>query len=289
MTRSSPTPMGSANSNIVQVTLPNTSTKASIQTAAAFTSGTAAAFLPPSGNMIEDIQTAAAFVAGSYTPVDPDFADVVLLLHMDGTNGSSSFPDSSSVGNVMTPMGTSPPTVDTASPMFGSGAMLLTTNFAGSLQCPITPNGPLDLNGLFTIEGWVKFTNFSAEGVLADDITGTTKWELIVIGGVLQFEYFDSRNSGGPAICTAPAGMSTNTWYAFAIVGNGNTNTLFLNGVAGAASRPIQYPAAATTGGLSIGAKIAGNFAGQMDELRITNGVARYTGNYTPSGPFPNS
>ena len=79
--------------------------------------------------------------------------------------------------------------------------------------------------------------------------------------------------------------MSTNTWYHIAAVRAGSTITLYINGIAGA-----TVTSSATLGrsdyNLWLGAQHSGGpvyyFNGYVDDVRITNGVARYLYNFSP-------
>src|SRR5271165_2393735 len=86
---------------------------------------------------------------------DPNFSQVSLLLTCDGTNGATTFTDSSS--NAIAQTSVTGITIDTAAPKFGTGAMNLGTASGHKLLYPSTTGDPLDLaGGDFTIEMWVK-------------------------------------------------------------------------------------------------------------------------------------
>ena len=74
-----------------------------------------------------------------------------------------------------------------------------------------------------------------------------------------------------------------------ALVRNGSTLTLYVNGVSEATS--TQTAAVVGTANRwwigTAGDSIAGSyFNGYVDDLRVTNGIARYTANFTPpTGP----
>jgi hypothetical protein len=86
---------------------------------------------------------------------------------------------------------------------------------------------------------------------------------------------------------TGPAsGITINTWAHFAFVKNGSTYTVYINGIAGTAATSataIPFPSAINAGIGDVGEFGAiYPFTGYIDDLRITNGVARYTAAFTP-------
>jgi hypothetical protein len=117
-----------------------------------------------------------AGVPTSYTPPDPYFAGVALLLTMDGSQGSQNFVDSSPNNYTVTvvngsgpyPQANNPIIIETASTKFGTGA-LSNVNYlnygsqAGPgpqsmLYVPVSAGTPLDFIGEdFTIEFWFEF------------------------------------------------------------------------------------------------------------------------------------
>jgi len=141
----------------------------------------------------------------------------------------------------------------------------------------------ISLSGNFTIEGWVYQVNNGTSAVLLcigdSDVTG----------GIAV--YIDNQSAPtGPylavaynsAIIIGTTAAAINTWHHIAVVRSGSTITLFLDGVSqGTVSASTTF-----TGNLRVGAVV---FAGTtypgnnyIDDLRITNGVARYTANFTP-------
>lgn len=288
--------MASAFSNIVSFTLPVVREIESIQAGGDFIAGAIAAFLPPVGNAVESIQAAGDFLGAVFTSVDPFFADVVLLTPLDGANNATAAPDLSPVGNTLTFVGGAKLT--TVNPEFGSASLLTVDGFLNAITMPVTPAGPLDLNDTdFTVEFWV---NINAVGAspgfepLVSAINGSfgSGWEVRFSNSfgnrILGFFLFGAGASPGFVTPTTQG-----VWHAVAAVRQGNIADLWLDGVSAGPEiiNGSLGPAAAL---LSIaGAPLSSHsLNGQIDEVRITKGIARYTPGvpYTPAvAPFPTS
>lgn len=286
--------MPAATSNRVMVSLQGLNPIEGLQSSGAVVTGALSAFTVP---QVESLQSAGGVVSGAFTEVDPFFADVVLLMPMDGTNGSTSFPDLSLLDNAMTSVtaGGSLPTVTTSNPKFGTGSALFPAGpQQGSITTPITSNGPLDIDFLvpFTIEGWVMVTGNS--GAVMSDSTITpaaAKWSIALPDDSGSFGVSSEfRLSNGQTLLTfSSTTFSGGTWNHFALVDDGTFLVMYLNGVGGVPVL-IEGSPATTSGVLHIGAGEQGALSGQIDEIRITIGVARYTSNFTPpTEPFPTS
>jgi hypothetical protein len=288
--------MGSASSNIISISLAGIVAREDIQSAAQLLSGSMNAFLPPANPSIESMQSAATVVSGLFTSVDPFFNEVSLLLPCDGSNGSTSFPDASSVANVMTSTGI---VVDTASPLFGTGAANYgNTATANKLTCPITLGGPLDLGLSYTIEGWFKYNpnGLSAPGgaIISDYAGGSPKWLLEFAGVIptLSINFLVNFTGGvGQYNVSSPSfTVDDTTWHAFAAVMDAGVMTCYLDGVGSSIPTTTHGAPIATSGILTLG-DAGFSTAGiiQVDEVRIST-FARYTANYTPAvAPFPTS
>jgi len=215
---------------------------------------------------------------------DPNFANVSLLLHMDGADGSTTFTDNSSIAHTVTPNGNAQ--IDTAQFKFG-GASGIFDGTGDFLQ--ISDHSSLDLGtGNFTIEGWVRPNATGIQGIIGKgDPTTTSGWALFFNSGP-NLHVFQN----GIYRCTSNSNQSTGTWYHFAAVRNGTTWTLYIDGVAqtttGTSSDNLDNAANLRIGGQLTG--VGGDFNGWLDDIRITKGVARYTSNFTPpTSAFPNS
>ncbi len=198
---------------------------------------------------------------------DPHFANVKLLLHGVGSNGSTTITDSSS--NPKTPNSISNVTIQNnwitagASPIVGYAS-----------------NADFTLPQLFTIEATVEFSAlpgnryflaYNASQQINVDATGAMQF----YGGL-----------------SAGSGYVINTPYQIAFTrDSSNAMRTFRNGVL----------IATTTLGTTVGTSAFNLFSvparadlvgpsARFKEVRLTTGVCRYTANYTPSAvPFPDS
>lgn len=285
--------MGSAYSNVVCILIPKVNELESLGLSGDMVGGAVSAFLPPAAPAAESLNLGGDFLAGTLTAIDPDFADVVLLLHMDGTNGATSFPDDSSVHNTVTPTNA---TVSTAHPMFGTGAAAFTGTGSNShLRTPIGAAAPLDLSGEdYTVEFWLYqnalsgFT-FNLCGSMA---SGQTEGFYVFCDPTGHLSATFRTVAGLVSVPSSPSPIPTNAWNAIAFERSGNTYTLYLNGVRTGVQIAATAGLDAQSGVFEIGSCFTSGTVGvngQIDEFRITKGVARYSGaSYTPTGPFPN-
>ena len=92
------------------------------------------------------------------------------------------------------------------------------------------------------------------------------------------------RHWNGGSVTNFSTELPQNQWYHFALVRSGSTIKLYINGTADSTTRSDSGTyLMGQSSTLTIGADGAGNdFRGYINDLRITNGLARYTTNFTP-------
>ena len=214
----------------------------------------------------------------STTPFTND-SNTLLLIHCDGTNASTFFDDDNGTGRSakgIQALGNAQ--VSTAQSKFG-GSSYLGDGTGDSLT--VSSNGSFGFTGDFTIEGWVRFTNFTNTPIIIDTRSSTD-------GNVVKPTLYFST-SGVPTYYTngsvriTGSALSTAIWYHFAISRSGTSTKLFIDGtqVGSTYTDSNSY----VDSNLSIGGYLGnGSYSlnGYMDEVRVSN-IARYTANFTPS------
>jgi hypothetical protein len=179
--------------------------------------------------------------------------------------------------------------ISTSVKKYGTGSLAFdgTGDF---LRPPVSPMG--NLGGNFTIEFWAYLNDQNAQ-----DFVGTATWANYIGAGKSGWSVsytsskvsFSYQNNNSYVIATTFAGtaLSNSTWNHIAIVRVGGTITCYVNGVASATTISSSTNFVSTTYGVWVGA--AGDadtygyeLNGYLDDVRITNGYARYTANFTP-------
>lgn len=203
-----------------------------------------------------------------------------ILIHADGTNTSTSFPDASVYGNTVTAVGNCQNTTAQFAPITGSTASAL---FDGTGDYLTTPTGSLfDFGtGDFTFDTWVRFNSIAAtETLLSLGSYGTAGILLIATGAVLTAYV----NSGTPTKSETWV-PSTNTWYHVALVRSGTSLMMFVDGTQIGTPTTNSSDITGTTGVVAFGRDVPDSLFdlnGWMDEIRVSKGIARWTTNFTP-------
>ena len=167
--------------------------------------------------------------------------------------------------------------MDTAIFKYGTGA--LTFDGTGD-ELVIENNGQLNLSltGTWTIELWARPTNVN--GTLQSIVVTSSSSAL----NVQQHSTNRLRwkvNGAPSADITGPI-LSNNTWYHIAFVMDSGVAELFVDGVSyGTKASPTSFTSSGDWVAGSNGSG-ASPWSGNIDDLRVTNGVARYTANFTP-------
>jgi len=239
-----------------------------------------------------------AFIASLKRPGDPYFDNVAALLHMDGADGGTVFPDVN--GRTWRIWTASASQTKTAQAKFGVSSMRPTTESGSYISTP--SHADFDFGeGDFTVEMWVYKTAHAAglyEGLcVRDAIGGTRGWLLYketTPANALGFAVYVGATAYGIADTVA---MDLNVWTHVAATRRAGTLRLFKNGALVASRSDL--------GVLSVGApaqpcvigSLWGNgsvnpstsFLGYLDEARITKGVARYTSAFLVPARFPDA
>jgi hypothetical protein len=228
---------------------------------------------------------------------DPSFASVTLLCHMDQTNGATSLLDSSNTAQGVT--AGSGAAASTARFKFGTASLLM-----GGGTCQ--PGGgatPFNFGANpFTVECqafWDGTVNTSLTALLAFWVafSGTEMWRLVwnrqSSPATLAFQWSTDGTNVTNSVATAGAFAPTaSTWTSIACDRSSNTFRLYINGaVVGTTTAADTIYTTPSFGNANIGSGAGGSdWTGNFDEVRVTKGVARYAGAYTPQAcAFPNS
>lgn len=227
---------------------------------------------------------------------DPSFANVVLLMGFEGTDGSTAFVDEKG-GKTVTALGNAQ--IDTAQKKFGASSLLC--DGTGD-YLTLADHADFELgSGSWTIEFFVRFNavatfgpNLVAKQVVSGNQRGLRfDWKG---SGSNEWGVRISSNGFDAGVTLAAADTLSNaTWYHACCEYDSAATRLrvYRDGVMKGAvngARTIFN----NTAPLSIGADGAGGtpLNGWMDELRITKGLARYAsdGGFTvPSAAYPRS
>lgn len=199
-----------------------------------------------------------------------------LLLHFNGTNGSTSIIDSSPSPKSFSVASNAQLT--TTDPKFGTACLLLDGS-SDWIQCPGHNDfvlGSVD----FTIECFIKTTdnNFA----LFDFYTsGQNGWQVFITSaGKLSFYAASSQ------VVVSSISINTGNWIHIAITRQGTSLKLWINGVQDGSvtnSTNMNY----LTSIFAIGAQVANrngayDLSGSVDEVHIRKGEAVYTADFTP-------
>lgn len=223
---------------------------------------------------------------------DPYFANVVLLLHADGADGSTTFTDSSSYARTVTGLGNAK--ISTTQSVFGGSSIYLdgagdalSVPHAASLQA-----GSSD----FTFEARLRLDDISNYHALfskrATDSGSSGEWQAFF--NLATTKWTMGFNTSGTSFPGSDSSVtpSANAWVPFCVERSGTTARMMINGTV-VATQSVTGALLTSAANLILGG--AGNdlgapWKGYMDEIRYTIGVARYGGNYTvASAPFPDS
>jgi hypothetical protein len=227
-----------------------------------------------------------AFLGGLQPPVpDPNFANVSLLLHGDGANGSTTIIDSSPSPKTVTAVGNAQ--ISTLQSRFGGASIAFDGNgdrLTASLAAAI---GTTD----FTLESWVYLNNNNTtQPILCIGDAFFASGITVYVTSAGRFAVF-SHNSV-IAVGTTQT-VSASAWTHLACTRSGGTMRLFVNGVQdGSVTNARNY----TNTALRVGSELynsaqGAEFNGYIDDLRITQGIARYQGPSfpVPTAPFPDA
>ena len=205
-------------------------------------------------------------------------SNTVLMLHMNGTNGSTSFPDDSPMNHTVTAVGNAQ--VSTSQKVFGTGSLLLD----GSGDYLTVPdNDCWDFGtGAWTVDMRYR-----------PDVLSPTTWHHLLdigdgYGGNGVRAQFASDGSGGMSVQIKIGGTSytfnkasasTGTWYYLKFGRDGNYLKLYLDETQLGSDTDITgKDITSTTTGVYVGDAPndgAGNeteLDGMIDELRIQKG-----------------
>jgi hypothetical protein len=223
--------------------------------------------------------------------------NVSLLLHGNGTNGSTTITDNSPSPKTVTAVGNAQ--ISTAQSKFGGSSIA----FDGNGDYLTIPDSTAwNLPNDFTIEAWVYLTAYSASwfGAFGAAVVSQynfsgggpdSGWQLRINGTASSYTTINLYT--GLTDLNFATTVSLNTWTHVAVTRSGSSIRAFVGGTQ--AGSTVTNNDAFTESGtrpLWIGglndAAYRFWFPGYMDDLRITKGVARYTANFTPpAAPFP--
>lgn len=212
-----------------------------------------------------------------------------ILLHMDGSDAATSFPDSAmgaSTSHTWTAAGNAQ--VDTAQSKFGGASLLCD----GTGDWISTPNVEADMalgSSNFTIDSWVRPAVDGTQMYLAgqcDNIGANARW--VLFRNASNKINFNAYSSGVATTLTSSTSIVAGAWYHIEVWRSGNSLALAINGTQ---EHSVGFTTSVDTSSNALRIGAGGEITttpwnGWIDEFRMSVGVARHTATFTAPTAF---
>lgn len=212
-----------------------------------------------------------------------------LLLHCNGTNGSTTFTDSEAGGSAKTITANGNAQISTAQSKFGGASGSFNGNATSYLSIP--DDADFDFGaGDFTIDLWTYLTEANRMQALickgdssATDYSHGEFYFVVGSDNKASFDLCINGNNHAAAIDTAT--LSINNWHHLAVVRYGADLYLFVDGIKKATGNASTL----SVNNIGVGVKFSrygdwngGNRSinGYIDEVRVSKGIARWKSNF---------
>lgn len=247
---------------------------------------------------------------------DAHYANVVMLLHMDGEEGSTTIVDDSSYNRAMTVVDPVNQNLQLTAAAVKFGTTSYNTPYTNGNAGYLYAANAAELEFRtedYTVECWVYPTVFETHSSRYIISKGSANFQYEFILRILrtnghlyfthyyvnQYGYGRSVTTAGSAAWTAIHGTDTfyqacaNTWTHVAATREGNNVHLFVNGIL--MNSLVLDPGQdmkAVGGAMYVGYNPNYNneytapFGGYIDEVKLTKGVARYTADFVVPGNY---
>jgi len=207
-----------------------------------------------------------------------------LLLHMNGSNGSTTFTDSSLNNFTMDVVGA---TISTTESKFGGASGLFQSE---DYIYKDTSVDELKFPGDFCVEMWyypltLESNQCLYDASLIDQGSAREDAFALAIDDTGQMYWFHDATANNTS-----ASPTVGVWNFIAVTRSGSDLRVFLNGTEVLLlTNSVDF----SRGGAIIGSinETIGSFSldGYVDDVRVTKGIARYTSNFNPpTAQFPN-
>lgn len=207
---------------------------------------------------------------------------VVFGSHLDGTDGATTATDFSIAQAAKTITFAVNAQIDTAQSVFGGASLLLD----GISDINIADNNDLTPSGDFTIDLRIRFSTSVATSyaIYNHGSAGTSDRVFALWDGANSRWYFGIYNAGSVDFeFFVSDTLSIDTWYHVALVRSGSNWYWFRDGTQLATtSNAISYPNKSAVFYIGSNDLVGTALIGWIDEFRFSNGVARWTANFTP-------
>ena len=223
-------------------------------------------------------------ISSNGTPGNDAFTKI--LLHMDGSNGGTTFTDVNAGGSAHTWTPTSA-TTSTSSAKFGPSSLLCST---GYISTPAHSDFDIGTNDA-CFDFWYNNNGISGGYGIAgqQDSSGTlgsTSFIMIRSGdsGFIQITIVNASASGTTSLQSTTGFASTSTWNHVALTKSGTSFRLFINGTQEDSTKTLDSVRSSSQP-FTIGRAGDGGSGSsvRIDEVRFSVGTARWTSNFTPS------
>lgn len=216
---------------------------------------------------------------------EPYWANVKLLLNMNGVDGSTTFTDSSATPLTFTASGNA--AIKTAQYKFNRSSGFF--DGASDLLTGPVNNASFNLgNGDFTIDCWIRKN--AGGGTIQHiigfwDGAGSQSWHMSIgTGGEVKFEYSLGGSYDVSRSKSTGSVLTNGNWQFIEWSRSGTTMRIFIDGVLKLShtcgTDTIHFP---TTAAIKVGSNTNNqHLSAYLQDLRLTKGSARHTSDYTP-------